>query len=73
MTEVAKIMRNNRGGWSLLLPSAGNEIGNYATVEDAKRVARMNRYEVDSIQPEPDVAYDTTIQLRRKTKWNTIN
>ena len=45
MTEVAKIMRNNREGWSLLLPSAGKEIGNYATAEDARRVARMNGYE----------------------------
>ena len=44
MTEVAKITRNERGGWSLLLPSAGNELGNYATAEDARRVARMNGY-----------------------------
>ena len=47
MNKVAKITRNERGGWSLLLPSAGKETGNYATVEDAKRVARMNGYEVE--------------------------
>ena len=47
MTEVANITRNERGGWSLLLPSAGKEIGVYATAEDARRVARMNGYEVE--------------------------
>ena len=45
MTEVAKITRNERGGWSLLLPSAGKGIGNYATAEDARRVAHMNGWE----------------------------
>ena len=47
MNEVAKITRNERGGWSLLLPSASNELGNYATAEDARRVARLNGYESD--------------------------
>ena len=38
--EAAAIVRNNRGGWSVVV--CGHEVGNYATPADAARIARLN-------------------------------
>lgn len=41
----AIIVQNRNGGWSLILPSAGIPLGNYATPQDASAVALINGYE----------------------------
>jgi hypothetical protein len=46
---TAIITPNRRGGWSLILPVALRDIGNYATPEKASKVALINGYEPEVI------------------------
>jgi len=41
---TAIIMPNRRGGWSLVLPVAMRDIGNYSDPETASKVALRNGY-----------------------------
>jgi hypothetical protein len=53
--DHAIITPNARGGWSLLLPSAGIPLGNYGTAADASRVAVLNGYEPEIHEGRPVV------------------
>lgn len=45
LREKALIVRNDRGGWSMILPSAGIPLGNYGSAPDAAKLAQINGYE----------------------------
>lgn len=42
--EVALIVPNAQGNWSLLLPGAGRALGNYSDPSGPSRVAVLNGY-----------------------------
>jgi len=44
---VAIITKNNRGGWSMIVPEAMRSIGNYDTPEKAAQIALINGYQPD--------------------------
>jgi|GEM_PF-4862240 len=43
--EIALVVPNAQGNWSLLLPGAGRSIGNYPDPEGPSRIAILNGYQ----------------------------